>query len=269
MTKNNVFTFNDYKDFIRTRIKYAPHSWGHISKLAEAADCQRSYFSRMLNSEVHLTADHIHNLSEYWQMPENEADFFLLLLEKEKASSASYRNKIETKLKNLKADHENIQKRVQRPIVSLGQKEFTYYSAWYYSALHILVSIPKYQTTSSIAEYLHLDKNWTEQTLQELEQFGLIKKQNSRWTFAGQELHVSKDSPLVVLHHQNWRARAVLDAQQKKPTSLHYTVVQSMNLKTYDQIKEKILQLISESAHLAGPAKEEIMVCMTCDFFQV
>lgn len=269
MKDRAVYSFSDYKEFIANKIKSSDEQWGLISKLALIAGCQRSYLSKVLSSSIHLTADHLLSLSEYWKLSEVETDFFLLLLEREKASTAKLRERIQKKIKAIISAQENLLNRVNRPKAQLGQKELVYYSNWKYSAIHILTSIPAYQTQKAIAERLQLSREIVEEALSELKEFGLVRLVKDRWVFNSTELHVAQDSPLVSLHHNNWRQQAVLNSQKRQTSNVHFTVVQSMDLQAWQRIKEKVLQLISQETEIAGPAKEELLICFACDFFEV
>ena len=264
-----VFSFDDYKEYLKARLADEEASWGAISRMADAAGCQRSYLSRCLNAEVQLTLDHAYNISQFLKLSESEEEYFLNLVEKDRASSIGYRQKILKKLKAIRTEQEDLEKISKRPKIALGEKEVFYYSNWIATALHILVSIPQYQTAKIMAERLQLDVSTIDYHLQQLEEMNLIKKENKKWIFNSSELHVPKNSPLVHMHHNNWRQRAILDSQKFKSDSIHYTVVQSLDQKAYDEIKARILKLISETTSIAGPSPSEELICFTCDFFKV
>lgn len=269
MKKIVVYEFNDYKKYLKALLEQGDKPWGLVSKLADACGCQRSYFSRAVNTEVHLTPDHAYNLSRYLNLSESETEYFLCLLEKNRASTSTYRDRQIHKIKKLKDEYENLQKIVKRPVSTLGEKEFLYYSTWYMSALHIIVSIPKYQTTQEISQKLQLDPQTVEESLQILKNFELIRFERGKWTFNSSEIHITKDSPLVNFHHNNWRQRALLDTQKKKTDSIHFTVVQSLNYEAWEKIKNKLLQFIDEYSKTAASSPSEDLVCLTCDFFKV
>jgi uncharacterized protein (TIGR02147 family) len=270
----SIFQFVDYKRYIKSQIESADSNWGLISKLADAAGCQRSYLSRVLSSEVHLVADHIYGLSEHWRLSESETDYFLLLLEKEKASTPKYRNRINTNIVKAREAHENLQNKTKKPSADLSEKEIKYYSAWYWSAIHIATSIPELQSLGAISKKLHLNEDLVLEVLNELTSYGWIKKEGSgvkeKWKFNSSELHVPKSSHLSTLHHSNWRHLAVLDSQRTKSNSgFHFTAVQSIDQKAWEQLKELILKFIEDAQKISSPAKEEKLISFCLDFFEV
>lgn len=260
------FEFTDYKAYLRAR---ANAEWGAISKLADAAGCQRSYLSRVLGSEVHLTMDQAFGISEYLKLSENECSYFLGLVEMARAGTPGYRRRLEANLKRLRHEYNDLQKRVARPAAAQSAKEFTYYSTWIYSAVHIIASIPEYQTSATIAKRLQLPVEMVERTLNELQEWGLTKFQDRRWRFGDQEIHVTKASPLSVLHHTNWRQRAVLDAQIGAADSIHFSVVQSVDRAAWKHIRAQLLLFIEDAARVARPSQEEILICLATDLFEV
>lgn len=269
MQTQSLYTFKDYKSFIKYQISSAETTWGLISKLSGAAGCQRSYFSRAMTSHIHLTSDHAYGLCHYWKFSERETEYFLTLLEKDRVASSNLKKHLNERLKKLKVEHESLQHRVARPKAEYGPKEFEYYSAWYFSAVHILTSIPEYQTPFAISKKLQLEIQIVHNALERLESWQLVKNENARWIFNSSEIHASRETPIASLHHGNWRTRAVLNSQSFDRESLHFTVVQSVSNNAWEKIKDKLLQVITEVSEIAGPSQEEKLVCLALDFFGV
>lgn len=268
MSVMKIFGFKDYKAFIKHRIDEDENQWGLMTKLAKAAGCQRPYLSRVLSDEVHLTASQIFGLAKYWNLSDEERDYFLGLLEIEKAGSMDYREHLKKKLSEAKKNHENISQLVNRKMAAETGRDLIYYSAWYWTAIHVMVSIPEFQSESKIAEKLNLSIVQVRAVLQELESWGAVQDDGRKWTFKSREQHISKDSPLVSFHHNNWRQQAVLSSQTRRPGSVHYTVVQSVSKSDYEKMKQMVLDLIQKTSAIAGPSKEEQLVCLAFDFFE-
>lgn len=267
--KTSPLDFKDYRSYLKSVIKEAQPSRGIISRLADAAGCQRAYLSRALSSEVQLTLDHIYGIAKFLYLNELETDYLVTLTNLERANSVDYKNYLKDHLRKLQQQHDDLQKRVQRPNLTDENKNLIYYSNWLYSAMHIIVSIPKFQTTKEISNRLNIPQELALSILNQLKEMKLIKNQNSKWEFANSELHINKNSPLSVFHHQNWRQRAVIDMQSMNPESIHFTVVQSIDKDAWSKIKNKIIEFIEEASQIARPSKEEKLICLTTDFFEI
>jgi hypothetical protein len=264
--EKTVFDFADYKEFLKYHLS---SSWGEVSKLAKSAGCQRSYLSRVLNEHVHLTPDHGYGVCAHFKLSIMETEYFMLLLELARSGSKEYRIHLEKKLQSLRREQENIAKRLNRMQITPGETESTYYSAWYWSAIHIATSVRELQTPESIAKHFQLPEALVRLVLEKLKYHGLIQGASGRWKYGKGEVHIPRTSPLVSLHHQNWRERAAINSRLMDPESVHFTVVQSMDRKAYDEIKRLVLEIVESSSQIAGPAPCEEVVCFNIDLFRV
>lgn len=262
----SVWSFSDYKLFLVSLIEHGTR--GIVSRLAEAAGCQRSYLSNVLRSHIHLMPDQAYGICKFLDLNSSETSYFLMLLEKERCGTAAYKRYLEAKIQRLQAARENLAERLDRPSLRKESDQLIYYSAWHYSAIHILVSIPRFQSVPAISRALGLDSAAVESCLVELEGMGLVRRTGARWRFLSGDIHVPKDSPLVSLHHNNWRQKAVLRSQGRKD-GLHFTMVQSVSLKVAGDIKEKVLKIIDEVSELAGPSESEELIYFGVDQFRI
>lgn len=177
----DIFSFNSYKEFIKKQINDNSESRGYQSKLAEAARCQKSYLSHILHSHHHLNPDQACGLALFWDLNNEETDWFLLLVDIERAQSESLKKRLREKLRYIKTAREDLAPRFKKPRIKVSEKEFFYYSSWHWSAIHIITSIPRYQTVEAISEKLGLPKSLVRDCLQNLEEIGLVKASNGRW----------------------------------------------------------------------------------------
>lgn len=268
MTRAEVYSFQSYRTFLEFHAKEQEPAWGALTRLAKAAGCHRPYLSKVLSGEAHLTSAQLYALANYWELSEPQTEYLLRLLEIEKASQAEYRKYLVQKNDELRRREENLSQLVARQASQPNSQDVLYYSSWVWSAVHILTSIPAYQTVKAIAEKLSLPAAQVESILEALQKWGSVRLEREKWKFAANEHHVTKENPLVTFHHSNWRNRALADSQRQTPESIHFTVVQSVSHEDYERIRQLILELIGNASKIAGPSKEEKMFCFTCDFFE-
>lgn len=267
--KSDIFPHQNYGDVLRSQITAGERSWGMMTRLSEAANCQKSHLSRVLRGETHLTLEQANGLCEFWQLSENEVEYFMTMVERERAGDRVYRQRLQRKLDSLRRTEEDLSTRLKHPTLEIQEQDYVYYSAWWMQAIHIAVSIPELQTAEKISQRLALPLSVVTDTLTRLETSGLVSFKNDRWTFSSSSMHLPKDSFLISLHHKNWRERAVFNSQINAPDSLHYTVIQSISQHAFDKIKHLLLKAIDDYSTLANPSKEEEIVCLACDFFKV
>lgn len=261
-----IWSFNSYKDFLNYQCAL---SRGAKTKIAAICECEKSYLSKVLNQEVHLTPDHGFKICEHFQFSSEEREYFMALLEYERASSLSYKNFLLKKIKSMAKVYEASLKKNERIEVNESSSEILYNSNWMYCAVNILTSIPEYQSRSKIAERLNITSSLLDQILKNLELMKYIKKQNNSWQYLSGAAHLSDKSPLVHFHHANWRNRALIDAQDVEKDGLHYTNVQSISEELFESLRKQIHHFINQTAKQAEPSPPEELVCLNLDFFKV
>jgi hypothetical protein len=267
MTERSVFEFLNYKSAMKYLLRGAGKR-GALSRTAETLNCQRSYLSRILNFELHLTPDQAFLFAKHWLRRPNEREYFQVLVEYERAGDRHYREELQAKLKELKRKHDALSERVLRPAPS-NPEQSLYFSAWYWSAIHFLTSSNKYQTVVALSEKTCLPQAMVLTCLEQLEAWSFVRQKNGRWEYLGGEFHLPSDSPFVFMHHQNWRNRAIIDSQMKSGDSIHYTNIQTISSSDLPLVKELHLKFINECNKVMGPSKPEEAVVLTCDLFKL
>lgn len=267
-TMSSVFQFRDYRKFLLEEMKTRDLKGG-VSRLAEAAECQRSHISRVLAGQLQFTMDQAYRISKFLHLDENESDYFLKLVEWDRSGDLGFRKKIEMDLNSLLKKQGNLSERLKQESLDLQERQMLYYSSWHWSALHIIVSLKEYQTSEAIAARLGMGVDEVQSSLERLSAMKLVEKSGSKWKISSGSLHLSNQSPLNSVQHGNWRSRAVLDSQKLETDGLHYTVVQTISRSDFQMIKQKLLSFLDEYAKIAGPSKEEELICFAFDFFRV
>ena len=268
MKEKSVFSFNTYKGIMAHHLSGATHR-GELTRAAKVLACQRSYLSRVISDSLHLTPDHAFNLANFLKFNLSEREYFLTLVEIERAGDRNYRDFLKTKLEELKKKNESIAERTERKSLVFETHHASYFSSWTWSAIHFLTSIPKYQSVEAISERLGLSHKSTLDNLRWLELQGYIFHEQDKWKYLAGEFHAPNDSPLVIMHHQNWRMRAMMDAQNLgQGESVHYTGVQTMSVEDAQKIKELLLNFLGDASRIASPSKPEECLALTCDLFK-
>lgn len=267
----SIYEFKEYKKYLDYRVNKIGER-GSITKLAEATSSQRSYLSKVLNAEVHLTMDQAFRACKHWQLSQQERAYFMLLVEKDRAGDKDYKDHLVFKINRLRKKHQDLSTRVKdRMKIEEDNSKFLalYYSSWVYSAAHMLTSIPEYQSISKMKERLNVPEESLRPILTHLSESNYITKKQSKWQFYSGENHLSKSSPLLGAHLNNWRSRALINAQNFQNEDLHFSLVQSLSEKDREKLKNMILNFLDEFAETANPSRPEDLICLNIDFFKV
>ena len=264
----NVFKYLDYKEFLKQEISDRAEKRGFITRLAEAAGCQRAYLSQVIHSHVQLTPEHACNISLFLEMNDLESDYFLLLVDHGRAGTPLLRQRLSLRMEAIRQKSENLAERFQSASLISPEEQNRYYSAWLWSAIHMLVSAPAFQTVEVIMLRLGVPRSQVLEILSGLESMGLVEHQKGRWTFRGGNLHVPRGSPLNSMNHLNWRMRAIQDAQTPDSDGVHYTAAFTMSVKDAETLKAKILAFFDDHRKAVGESGSEELYCFNCDFFK-
>jgi predicted transcriptional regulator len=154
----------------------------------------------------------------------------------------------------------------------LGQKDqVVYYSNWYYSAIHVLASIPGFQTTLEICKYLQLDLKKVQEAVEFLVGIGLLAYESKSQSLkVGREsFHLGFDSPLISKHHMNWRLQAIRAIEKCEPDNLHYSSVISISKEDAQIIRETLVKTIEGIKPMVRKSKEEVLKSFSLDFFGI
>lgn len=261
--------FKDYKVFLKAYIQEQSPNRGISSAMADAAGCNRSYFSQALNSHVHLTPEQALPLAQFMNLPSARERYFCLLVDHARAGTKKLRERIEADMAAIRVEEETLDTRFKTRKLEPGERELFYYSSWIYAAAHVLTSVPAFQTEEALAQRIGLPLYQVQYVLAELEKYQLVQRKGKRWLLKEGDLHVGKRSLLNSVNHSNWRNQAMLDAQKPGTESVHYTSVASMSLEDFKKLKGMVLQFIDESRAIIAASPEEDVVCTTIDFFRI
>lgn len=268
--QRKIFTFDSYKEALSYYLVEAAR-WGQMTRASEFLGCQVSFLTRVIKDKIHLTPDHAFNISDFFGFNSEEKTYFLTLVDYERAADQKYRAYLKTILTELKQKNESIGERTNRSGLSSEIFKANYFSSWIYTAIHFIVSIPKFQRVESIANRLNLKKSIVSKHLNELKEQDLVESiKDDQWKFKSGNFHLPKISPLVVCHHQNWRTRAVLDAQDaSNDYSIHFTGIYTLSEADALKLKEMMLDFISSANRVIHSSENEECIAVCCDLFKI
>lgn len=266
----DIYQFKDYKSFIIKKIQDNAHIKGYRSQLALAAGCGRSFMSQALNSHIHLTLDHGAGLCEFWDLDNERTDYFLDLMNFERAASRPLRKSLQKRLDAQRAASRRVGKRpMESEALSAGLKEALYYSSWHTAAVHVLTTVPGYQTVRAIAQRLELPSSLVERTLRDLESIGLVQMEKDKWVVKGGSVHLPKASPLSSINQSNWRDRAVRHLGSNPHDGIHYSAIFALSKTDSERLYKLLQEAIEKVVSVVGPSEEEDLVCFNVDYFPV
>lgn len=268
--KSSIFDYLDYKKYLADWIaSRSSRGHGERSRIARVLRCHVAYFSRILQGGAQLSPEQAFAINGYLGHSPEEADFFLLLVHYGRVGTADlethYRKKIQAEVERRNVLKNRLDYEKALPEVD----QTTYFSAWYFAATHLLLSIPALQTKEALARYLRLSPSKVSKILSFLVASGLAIEKKGRYTRGPTSIHLGNDSPMISKHHTNWRLQAIQALEREKSEELHYSSAITIAEKYVPEIRKIMIQAIEQVRALVRESPEERLFCYTLDLFEV
>lgn len=267
--EKSLFDFSDYKAFLRFKVGEKSARRGQKAALAEAAGCQATYISQVLNGPAQLSPEQALAVNEHFGHSKEEAHFFLLLLQRDRAGT--------TKLKQYYT--EQIQEVLDRRLILSkrhgGQNKLSeehralFYSSWHYLAIYVALAIPGAQTKEALRSFFQLPMKKIAEVVEFLVESGLARQEGEHFIAEPGWIRLESGSPLMLKHHSNWRTQALLALDRDELLNLHYSAVMSLSRSDIRELKNRMLDHIKDYVATARESKEEEVYALTMDFFSL
>lgn len=261
----DVFQAESYKTYVIEGLGALGH--GSRLRLASALQCQPGYLSQVLNHDAHFSFEQAEDLAQFFKLSVEETEFLFLLIHYARAGSTTLRRRWKEKIDDVRLKRAQISNRVKdtRELDEVSQS--TYYSRWFYAALHTLVTVPGKRTRQAMRDYLDLTDEQIMDGLSFLEKTGLIQRKDDEYVTGPFRLHLKSDSPHIMQLHGNWRLRAMDRMRSGDKTNLHYSAAYSLSRADFGRIKESLLRTIEEVRSVVRVSPEEEVCVLGMDFF--
>lgn len=267
MSNPVLFEFLDYKDYLSKMAISYPR--GFKKRLSVLAGCQTAYVSHVLNGKAHFSWEQAEAISTGIGHSDDEKEYFLMLLTYCTSGTLTLKKFIKARLDRIKESRLSIKERVKVKESLSREDQAKYYSAWYYAAIHVMLTISSFQTKEAIATYLKINPKLVKEVLDFLISVRLASKSGNKYITGSAKIHLEKDSPLISKHHTNWRMAAIRSFENDNVDNLHFSSVFTLTEKDAEQIRNILLKAIENGVEVIKQAEEEITMAMTVDFFKI
>lgn len=265
-----VFSFTDYRDLIDEFLK-SRFGRGAKVKLAEALNCQPGYISQVLGkTKIHFSPENIIKVSQFLGLTTTEEDYLMNLLQKERAGSVELKTHYESKLHKARIENLTFEKQLKKRTSELDEvSKAIYYGHWSYSAIHMLISIPGFNTREKIVKRLQISEALAGKVLRFLLEKDLIQENRGTYSVGETRIHLKKDSPFIKSHHQNFRHKAILSLENENDFDLHYSSVMTLSVRDSIKIRQLVLELITKKDEILIPSPNEELICLNLDLVRL
>ena len=263
----NVFDFSDYRLYLAQRFGGLRKRTGQRSEAALALGCHSTFISHVFQGKVDFSLEQADKLNEFLGHSEPESHFFLLLLQKTRAGTPHLKKYFESQIESILKERSILATRVPENRSISKTDESRFYSSWIYGAIHVLLSIPAFQSKEALSRYLNIPASIISEVLEFLVSLQLAVYENGLYKMGPSHVHLSGASENIGKHHSNWRLQAMRSVDFKKSDDLHYSAVVTLSHSDVALIKERILANMNLNLETIKQSKEEVAYVYCFDFF--
>lgn len=269
MDKSDIFTAKNYQDYLIRKAGPATQRRGIKSAMAQAIGCQPTYITHLLAGKANLSLEQAEVLNTFFAHTKEESQFFLLLVSRDRAGTHSLKSHFQEQLDQILKHRMVLTKRLGQKNTLTQEQRSVFYSAWYFLAAQIALTIPALQTQKMLSKKLGLSMPKAGEILQFLSEIGLITKMGDHFHPTETQIRLGNDSHQIIQHHTNWRVKAIESLTNENADELHYSGVISLSSKDVIKIKNQLLEQLKENIEIIKESKEERLFVMNIDFFNL
>ena len=265
-----VFTYADYRKFVKDAFKArVKNGFGQASKLALEIAVNTTFVSQVLKGDKNFSSEQALATANFLNLNQLETQYFLLLVQLDRAGTLKYKSYIKSELAKLKAQSEELVNRLQHEVRLTEEQRATFYSDWIYSAVRLATLLPNINSVAKIAAYYSLPEKKTKEIVDFLLQCGLLKQEKGELRIGPLSTHLDGKSPWIKAHHSNWRQQALNKISEGDASALHYSAPMTMSFADAEKIRELLIEAINNVDKILEPSPSEKLVCLNIDWFTV
>jgi transcriptional regulator with XRE-family HTH domain len=244
---NRVFNYLDYPDFIKDTAKNLGISY---KTLATSARIHTSYFSRVMQGRADFSKEQLFLISKDLKLGPEEIDYLLMLGELRSSSLEEHKKFVLKKIKVIQSEKGKLLKKLTKETSELSKEDIAiYYQESITAKVHILLTIPKYQTTPLlICKKLFISEVKLNQELQKLKNLKIINLSKSKISIIKNSVHLDESHMASQQNHINWRIETInhLIKRSGNPSDYHLSAMFSCDENGKSEIKDHFKKFIVE-----------------------
>jgi uncharacterized protein (TIGR02147 family) len=266
----SIFIFDSYKSFLEKKILSLPNNGrGFTTKLAEYMQLNPSFLSQVIKADKHFSLEQALKVAEYLSLNALEQEYFLCLIQHERAATIELRNYFHKKIVTIKSDSQKIVRRLQDQKELGANEQAIFYSNWYYSAVRLSTDIPKLNDEKLIARYLDIPLAKVNELIEFLVSNGLCQKTEEGIKLGVKKTHLPESSPHIFTHHRNWRQKAVENYSKFKKKDMAFSAPLTLSKEDFFLVKQELLNCIEKISKTVSNSPSQEVACLNIDFFSL
>lgn len=266
---DNVFQFSNYRSYLRSKIGNSGVRSGAKSLASVAMGIHPAFLSRVMGGLADFSAEQTESLCKHFGLGSDEAKYFHLLVQFERAGTKDLKERIKSEIQSLKDERNHIKQRIPTAFEITNSDRAIYYSHWSYAAIHVLVSIPGLQSSEDLSRYLNLSLKQVRSEVEFLVSKGLVEQTNKILRMGKKHIHGGAELSFINQQHASFRNLAIQALDNTEKSDLHYSGVVSLSKSDAQMISDLLLSTLNEALKVVKTSSEEVAHILNLDFFNL
>lgn len=242
---------------------------GQFLKMAKFLSVSPVTVSQIFKGDRHLTVEQGCELSEFFGFTQTETEYFIHLVELERAGTQKLKKIVIQRLDLLREKSQILKHRIKHEVQLSEEAKSIFYSQWYYSAARLLTAIEGFQSAEPIAHFLNLPVRRVTEVLNFLVTHGLCLEEKGRYKIGPSSTHIGADHPLVARHHANWRFKVLEKLNHLSSNELCLTLPCVVSEKSIKAIKKEFVDTIERVTKEIDSSPSDILTCINIDLYKI
>ena len=244
---------------------------GRIKDLANLLRCHASFISQIIRGKAHMSHEQAHRFCSYAQLSDEETEFFINLLNRDRAGTNELKALFNGILKRKLVERRSLQKRARLTPTLSRDQEIVYFQSFTYPLIHAALHLPDLKEPKQLSITLGIPEPEVSEALKLLNELGLATQRDEKWHPTVKNLHVGKESPLNRTYHANWRLKTAMLLQEGRRTHehTHFTSLFCISKKDVERIRELILTHLEKVRQEMVASDSERLFVLCLDYFPI
>jgi uncharacterized protein (TIGR02147 family) len=266
----DIFSASDYRELIRSLLGQMPNrGYGQLGRIARHLGVNQTLVSQVMSGTKEFTEEQGFLLAEFFQFNDQETEFLLLLIRRERAGHHKLKQFFEKQIIRARDKAQKVKHRVSKEKELTLEQQAVFYSSWLYTAVHGLTAIPSKQSVETIAVHLGVSRARILEISNWLLKAGLCKEAEGRLMVGPKTTFVEKEAALSTRHLSNWHVKALESMSEKKDNDLFFSAPITVSEADYIEIRKGLINQISKISKCVDKSESQLLAALNIDCFVI
>jgi uncharacterized protein (TIGR02147 family) len=266
------WTASDYREIVNECLGYRHkrRPRGAIKKISEALSCHPTFIAQVLKGRAEFSLEQGHGIADHFNFTEEQKDFFLTTLLRDRAGTTKLREFLQSKLNKALEAKMDLKKKLRAVEPRLADFELEYFGNWMYQTIHAFTQIPRLQSANPISKVLDIPVEEVEWILNRLQKMGLVKNERNYWKSTRDSLHLPKKSRFIRQLRLTWQQKLLSDLQGGDASEgTRFSGLITVSEKDYQKVRDLIVEALGQIRSIVSTSNPQKVCILSLDCHKI